>query len=59
MPLGVIKALKAMKSLIDLIKKYKSLVFVQVQNYLTRTIVLVISAEEWFIKIQENRKLAS
>lgn len=58
MPLGVIKALKAMKSLIDLIKKYKSLVFVQVQNYLTRTIVLVISAEEWFIKIQENRKLA-
>lgn len=59
MPLGVIKALKAMKSLIDLIKKYKSLVFVQVQNYLTRAIVLVISAEEWFIKIQENRKLAS
>lgn len=59
MPLGVIKALKAMKSLIDLIKKYKSLVFVQVQNYLTRTIVLVISAEEWFIKIQENRKIAS
>lgn len=51
MPLGVIKALKATKSFIDLIKKYKSLVFVQVQNYLTRDIVLVISAEEWLIKI--------
>lgn len=51
MPLGVIKAIKEMKSFIDLIKKFKSLVFVQVQNYLTRAIVLVISAEEWFIKI--------